>query len=185
MKFLNSALTIALTVCVATSAGAQDDTKKKRNQAGGKQITNQLMARFKKVEFTAEQKTKIAEITKKFVGEMQALRKESQALLTPEQRKARGAAMKAARAEGKKWKDIQAEVNKAAKIDESVMSKMKEVQKKTQAMQKSTREAIEALLTDEQKSSLPKPKRAAGKGKGKRKKKSDKKAEDKKSDGDK
>ena len=184
MKFLNSALTIALTVCVATSAGAQDDAKKKRNQAGGKQITNQLMARFKKVEFTAEQKSKIDEMTKKFVGEMQALRKESQSLLTPEQRKARGAAMKAARAEGKKWKDIQAEVNKAAKIDDSAMSKMKELQKKMQSLQKSNREAIEKLLTDEQKSSLPKPRKNAGKGKGK-KKNSDKKAKDKKADGDK
>ena len=142
------------------------------------------MARFKKVEFTAEQKTKIAEMTKKFVGEMQALRKESQSLLTPEQRKARGAAMKAARAEGKKWKDIEAEINKATKIDESAMSKMKELQKKMQSLQKSNREAIEKLLTDEQKSSLPKPRKNAGKGKGK-KKNSDKKAKDKKADGDK
>ena len=182
MKFLNSALTIALTVCVASSAGAQDETKKKRNQRGGKQITNQLMGRYKKVEFTAEQKTKVDEITKKFVSDIQAIRKENQALLTPEQRKARAAAMKAARAEGKKWKDIQTDVNEASKIDESVMAKMKELQQKTQATQKSAREAIEAVLTDEQKSLLPKPRRQAGKGKAKGKRKAGKKSEDKKSE---
>lgn len=163
------ATVFALAVCLMGSiSSAQDETKKKGKKKAG-DPTAQMMARFKKFELSEEQQAKMKEIAGKFAGKLVALRKEANAAFTKEARKARQEAMKKARGEGLKGKKLQEAVNKAAPVPEAAAA----AQKKMAEMQKEMREALTAVLTDEQKAKLPK--RGAGnKGKKKKKKKEDK-----------
>ncbi|MDB4671833.1 hypothetical protein OAF34_06825 [Pirellulaceae bacterium] len=174
--FRISAILGLAAVVLTTSTSAQDEKKKKRQNGSG-QIQSQLMGAFKSVEMSEEQKKKMVEVAKKFSGQILQLRKDTQAILSPEQRKSRQQAMKEAKAAGKKGKEIVDAANASAGIDKEIVAKLKEIQKKSQAIQKEARTALMALLSDEQKAGLPKKgkgnKGQGKKGKGKKKKSDD------------
>ena len=172
---IRSAIVFGLAICFLTNfAAAQDEEKKKKkgNRQGGRNVAGRMMARFKNVDLSDEQKNKMKEIVKKFSGKLQEMRKEQSTLFTPEMRKARNEAGKKARAEGLKGKELQAALNKAAPVSEEVAGKLKALQQKMGGIQKELSQALTAVLTDEQKAKLPK------RGQGNRGKKKNKKKED-------
>lgn len=171
---IRSAIVLTLAICMSASlSDAQDEKKKKKGQnRAGRQVATRMMARFKNVDLTDEQKSKMQEILKKHMGKLQELRKEMSSVITPEMRKARAEAGKKARAEGLKGKELRTAVEKAVEVPAEAAGKMKELQKKMTAAQKDIQAALAEVLTDEQKEKLPKRGgNRPGKGKGKKKKK--------------
>ena len=94
------------------------------------------------------------------------LNKKAGTIITPEQRKARSAASKKAKADGKKGKAARAAVNAAVKLSAEQKKALAEVNKARQVVIRAARAKFVEILTDEQKAKLPKKK-----GKKKKKKK--------------
>ncbi len=164
-RTLQGLLVLTLAVVLAMPAMAADEKKKKKKK--GRKAPAAVRVP-KDIVLTAAQKTQVAEINKEFAPQLVAINKKGATIVTPEQRKARGAAMKKARAEGKKGKEARAAVDAAAKITAEQKKALAELNKARQAITKAARAKFAAILTAEQKAKLPKPK-----GKKKKKKKAD------------
>lgn len=165
---------VALMLCFATVAVAQEDAKKgndkKKARAAGS-ANSFIMRAFKSVEMTDEQKKKAEAILAKHDGEMKDARKAVSAVLSKEENKAKNDARKKAAKAGLKGKEMTDAVEKAMGLSEEKMAKYVEALKKPAAVTKKVKDEIMALLTDEQKAKMPTPKKGKGKTKGKGKKK--------------
>lgn len=166
-QFVMTLSVVFLSAVVAFSCVADDAPKKKGNQGGKKNAEApafaQMMKTLEKVELSDEQKAQIKQLAGKLQEETKALREEG---LTMELTKKRAEVMKAAREAGKKGKELQ------AAGDEGFSEEEKAVLAKAGAAQTKFRNAVFALLTDEQKEVLPAaakrnlaPQQAKGKGK--------------------
>ncbi len=158
-------LVLTLAVLIATPALAADKKKKKKKK-GRKTPTAVKVP--KGIELTAEQKKQVAAINKEFGPQLAAVQKKINTVITPEQKKARSAAAKKAKADGVKGKAARAAINAALNLSADQKTKMKELAKERQAVQKAARAKFAEILTAEQKAKLPKKK-----GKKKKKKKAD------------
>ena len=157
-------LMLVLVLAIAAPLAAED--KKKRKKKPGKRAAAGARIQFPKgVEPSAEQQEKLAELRKEYGPKIVAIRKKQ--ALSKDVRKARAEALKKARAEGKKGKELRAAVAAAVPLTDE----QKAAQAKMRALQKEIRAAVFALLTDEQKAKLPK--RGGKKKGGKKKKKKD------------
>ncbi len=164
---------VALMLCFATVAVAQDDAKKgkdKKAKAAGS-ANAYIMRAFKSVEMTDEQKKKAEAILAKYDGEMKDARKAVASVLSKEENKAKNDARKEASKAGLKGKEMTEAVEKAMGLSEEKMAKYREALKKPAAVGEKIKGEIMALLTDDQKAKMPQPKKGKGKGKGKGKKK--------------
>ena len=165
---------VALMMCFASVAVAQDDAKKgndnKKARAAGS-ANSFIMKAFKSVEMTDEQKKKAQAILAKYDGEMKDARKAVSSVLSKEENKAKNDARKKAAKAGLKGKEMTDAVEKAMGLSEEKMAKYVEALKKPAAVTKKVKDEIMALLTDEQKAKMPTPKKGKGKTKGKGKKK--------------
>lgn len=163
---------VALMMCFASVAVAQDDAKKgndnKKARAAGS-ANSFIMKAFKSVEMTDEQKKKAQAILAKYDGEMKDARKAVSSVLSKEENKAKNDARKEAVKAGLKGKEMTDAVEKAMGLSEEKMAKYVEALKKPAAVTKKVKDEIMALLTDEQKAKMPTPKKGKGKGKGKTK----------------
>ena len=108
----------------------------------------------KSIELTAEQKTKLDALNKEFGPKLAECRKKQASIITADQKKARAEAMKKAKADGKKGKELRAAVNAALAITADQKTKQAETKKAMGALQKEIRTQFAALLTDEQKAKL-------------------------------
>ena len=162
MKTFVKALMVFSLIGLIGFAFAQDDkgAKKKGN--------NPAAGLLKKVDdlidLTAEQKEKIAKIKEEHGPKVAAAAKKLNDALTPEQRRARQEAQKAAKQAGKKGKEAQAEVLAAMKLTDEQKKAYDAAQKEVDDATNALRSALSEVLTDEQKAT------AGLKGKGKKKK---------------
>jgi Spy/CpxP family protein refolding chaperone len=108
----------------------------------------------KGIELTDEQKTKVDALNKEFGPKLAACRKEAAGVITADQKKARSEAMKAAKAAGKKGKELRAAAEAASKVTEDQKQKLTECKKAMGALQKEIRGQLAGILTDEQKAKL-------------------------------
>ena len=99
---------------------------------------------------------------------MAEVQKAVNGVISKEQRQARNAANKKAKADGVKGKKRNAAIQAALNLTDDQKAKMKELTKKRQDVQKAARAKFVEILTAEQKAKLPKKK-----GKKKKKKKKD------------
>lgn len=167
---------IALTLCFATVAVAQDDAKKgndKKKARAASSANSYIMKAFKSVEMTDEQKKKAEAVLAKYDGDMKDARKAVTSVLSKEENKAKNEARKEAAKAGLKGKEMTEAVEKAMGLSEEKMAKYREALKKPAAVTQKVKDEIMALLTDDQKAKMPKPKKGKGKGKGKKKPKGD------------
>lgn len=143
-------LVCALALIFVSSSFAEDAPKKKDKQAKGAKgpasgMVNKLTST---VELTAEQKDKLEKAANELNTTMATLRAEG---LTPDLNKKKGEAMKKAREEGKKGKDLEAAVVASLNLTEAQQAAMK----KAGAAQAAFQKAVATILTDEQIASLP------------------------------
>ena len=134
-----------LTVAFAAPAVAADKKKKKAPTA---------VKVPKSIELTAEQKTKVEALNKEFGPKLAECRKKAASIITADQKKARAEAMKKAKADGKKGKELRTAVNAAVAITADQKAQQAECKKATSALQKQIRTQFAGLLTDEQKAKI-------------------------------
>ncbi len=127
---------------------AAEDGAKKKGKGKGAKPSAAMVGKLSSVELTAEQKAKIDELASELDATMATLKEEG---LTAELTKKKAEAMKAAREEGKKGKNIEADVLASMGLTEAETALLK---KQGEAQTKFTK-GIAALLTDEQIATLP------------------------------
>jgi len=165
-RTLQGLLVLTLAVVLAMPAAAAEDKKKKKKKRGRRAPAAVRVA--KGIELTADQKKQVAAINKEYAPKLLELNKKARTIITPEQRKARSAAAKKAKADGKKGKAARAAVNAALNITAEQKKALAELNKARRVIFTAAREKFVSILTDEQKAKLPKKK-----GKKKKKKKAD------------
>jgi len=108
----------------------------------------------KGIELTVDQKTKVDALNKEFGPKLAECRKKAASIITADQKKARTEAVKKAKADGKKGKEVQAAANAAVAITADQKTQQTECKKAMGALNKEIRTQFAALLTDEQKAKL-------------------------------
>lgn len=154
-RTLQGLLVLTLAVVLAMPAMAADEKKKKKKK--GRKAPAAVRVP-KGIVLTAAQKTQVAAINKEFAPQLIELAKKARGIVTDEQRKARSAAAKKAKADGKKGKEARAAVDAAAKITAEQKKALGDLNKARQAINKAAGAKFAAILTAEQKAKLPKRK---------------------------
>ena len=108
----------------------------------------------KSIELTADQKTKLDALNKEFGPKLAECKAKANSIITADQKKAKAEAMKKAKADGKKGKELRDAVNAAVAITADQKAQQAECKKATSALQKQIRTQFAALLTDEQKAKI-------------------------------
>jgi hypothetical protein len=172
-------LALALVVLLGSSLfaaeGQQEGKRGKKGQRPKKPSVTRFLPKEVEATLSDEQREKVALLEKEFGPRLEEFAKKRAAILSPEQIKAQNEARKAAAEAGKKGKELQAAIDEAMKLTDDQVKKLAELKKESEPLNKTIREKVVALLTDEQKAQLPKrpEKKAAGekaKGRGGKKK---------------
>lgn len=135
---------------------AKEAKKKKKANAVKSPVLN-VLTLPKEITLTAEQQTKLDAVKTEFEGKLKELAKKQGEILTAEQKQARQAAMKSAKEAGKKGKEAKAEVDAAVKMTEEQKKQQEVVGAEIKEVQGKVREAINAFLTEEQKTHIKVP----------------------------
>ena len=154
---IRSFLLLLVSFILAAPLLAADENKAEKKPAKGKKAPAAALFNLPKtIQLTGEQQAKVKELIEKFNPRMAEIAAKQKEIITPEQAKARQEAMKKAREEGKKGKDLREAVEAAAQISGEQKQQLAEINKARQALQQEARAALMTLLTDEQKALLPK-----------------------------
>ena len=158
MRIARMVLVLALATLIAWPLFAAEPKKKERKKKpppcpAAKQVDGMVRT----LTLTDEQKTKLDEIKKEFGPKLMAAMKKMD-VLTPEQKKAKAEAAKKAKEAGKKGKEAREAVDAAVNITDQQKADMAEAKKEMGAIGKELKEKVMAVLTDEQKQRLKKPK---------------------------
>ena len=146
MKKIITILTACfLTVAFTAPAVAADKKKKK--------VPNVVKVP-KGIELDADQKTKVEALNKEFGPKLAECRKKQASIITKDQKKARAEAVKKAKADGKKGKELQAAANAVLALTDDQKAQQVECKKAIGALQKEIKTQFAALLTDEQKAKI-------------------------------
>jgi hypothetical protein len=152
MKTFVKAMMVLALIGMIGLAFAQD------NKGGKKKGGNPAAGLLKKVDaltdLTAEQKEKIAAINKEHEPKLAAAAKKVNDSLTPEQRRARQEAQKAAKDAGKKGKEAQAEALAAMKLTDEQKKTYDAAQKELDEANGAFRAALAGVLSDEQEAAV-------------------------------
>jgi hypothetical protein len=133
-----------LTVAFVAPAVAADKKKK----------TPVAIKAPKSIELTADQKTKLDALNKEFGPKLAECKAKANSIVTKDQKKARVEAVKKAKADGKKGKELRAAADAALAITADQKAQQAEVKKAMGTLQKQIKTQFVALLTDEQKAKL-------------------------------
>ena len=144
--FLGAALLLACPWLMAADKCKDPPKGKKAPQCPAAQRVDKMT---EGLTLTDDQKAKLGELKKEFGPKLMDAMKKSD-VLTPEQKKACGEAMKAAKAAGKDKKEVMQAGEAAAKISDEQKAKMAEAKKALAPLEKELREKAMAVLTSEQ-----------------------------------
>jgi hypothetical protein len=148
---------LLLAFAVITPTFAADKAKNKKPAAVAVKVP-------KGITLNEDQRGKLAALNKEFGPKLAACRKEAAGIVTADQRKAQAAAIKEAKAAGKKGKEIRAAAEAAANITGEQKTKQTECKKAMGALQKEIRTGLAEILTAEQKAQLKGGKKGDKKG---------------------
>ena len=118
----------------------------------------------KSIKLNEDQRAKLAALNKELGPKLAACRKEAAEIITADQKKARGAALKEAKAAGKKGKELREAAEAAFNVNEEQKTKLAECKKAMGALQKEVRAGLAAILTAEQKAQLKAGRKGGKKG---------------------
>ena len=150
MRTACAVLTLVGAVLIANSAAAAEKNEKKNVAIRYFQTVDQYL---KPVTLTEDQKSKLAALKKDYEPKFKEVYAK-QNVLTPEQKKAGDDAKKAAQAEGKKGKELNAAFDAAAKATDDQKAKKKEADKQLRDLEKEMHGKIVDLLTPAQKDQI-------------------------------
>ena len=153
MQKVQTALMMALALVIASAVvAAEKKAQKKAPPCPAAQRVERLTAGLT---LTAEQKAQFAPICKELGPKFKDAMKKGD-VLTPEQKKARGEAEKAAKAAGKTAKETAEAVAAAVMLTDEQKAKQAEVRKEMAPLEKELRDKVMAVLTPEQQEQLKK-----------------------------
>ena len=141
-----------LALAVITPTFADDKTDKAK--AKKKKPAATAIKVPKGIKLNEDQRAKLAALNKELGPKLAACRKDAAGIITADQKKARAAAIKEAKAAGKKGKELREAAEAAFKVSEEQKTKLAECKKAMGALQKEGRAGLAAILTDEQKAKL-------------------------------
>jgi Spy/CpxP family protein refolding chaperone len=113
---------------------------------------NPLFSAVEKLNLTDEQKAKVADLKKEYGPKLKEAHDQMDSILTPEQKKDRDEALKAAKAEKKRLSPK--ELGEVMKLTDEQKAKMAEAGKANHALYKEVRDKVMEILTPEQKDQL-------------------------------
>ncbi len=152
MKTVRTVLVLVVVLLIANTAGAAKK-KKDVSKDAGIPYFQQIDRTLKPVTLTDEQKSKLEDLKKEYGPKLkEAYAKQD--VLTPEQKKARDNARKAAKADGKKGEDVKAAGDAAVTLTDDQKKQEKEAHKQLHAVQKELHGKVMDLLTAEQKAQI-------------------------------
>ncbi len=176
MKTVCTAWVLVVALLIANSAGAAGKKKDGGKKESGIAYFQTIDHRLKPVTLTEDQKSKLDALKKEYEPKLKdAYAKQN--VLTPDQKKAGEEAKKAAKAAGKKGKDMGIAVTEAVKKTDDQKKQEKEARKQLGSLEKELRDKVSGLLTPDQKAQIDAAKPKKG-DKPAKVKKSDKPAKD-------
>lgn len=134
-------------------ASAQDEAPAKKLPPGVQQPFNVLNS----IKLSDEQGQKLEALKKEAVPKLTAAVKKVEDIYTKDQKKQRKEITDKAKADGKKGKELKAAVQEGLNLSADQKESLTKAEQELSDLQKATREQAIALLTDEQKASLPTP----------------------------
>ena len=105
----------------------------------------------KSIELSAAQKTKLDALNKEFGPKLAECKAKAGSIVTKDQKKARVEALKKAKADGKKGKELRAAADAALALTADQKAQQAETKKALLALNKEIKTQFAAILTDEQK----------------------------------
>ncbi len=150
MKSMSRMLLCLIALLLVSPAFGEDEAaaKPKGKNAKGKTASAGMVEKLMAVELTDEQKSKVTELAAELDATMATLKEGG---LTAELQKKKMEAMKKAREEGKKGKDLEAEVMASLNLT----AEQQELLKKAAEAQGKFQKGVAGLLTEEQMAKLP------------------------------
>lgn len=154
MKAFRTFCTLALLSYVASPVFAAVGTKKPAAPKNTVAYYNSIDKTLQPVTLSDDQSAKLDALKKDYQQKFDDGYAKEKNVLTPEQRKAGDEARKAARADGKKGKEVTQAVADAQKQTDEQKAKIKEARKELTALRKEFRGKVMDLLTADQKKQL-------------------------------
>lgn len=157
--FVRGLCAFSLALVLSVTLSAEEKKKEDKKPQEGKKPAVNLPAPLNAVKppLTEEQLKKVAGVQKEFAPQMAELTKKLNAIMTPERKKAREAAIKQANTDGKKGKEAEAIVQAAVKLTDEEAKSIKEIQGNLKKLNDEAAAKRFEILTDEQKASVKKP----------------------------
>jgi Spy/CpxP family protein refolding chaperone len=154
MRFARIALPVVvvlLVACTALAAGKKGDKKPATCPAA-----QQVDEMTKGLTLTGEQKASLADLKKEYGPKLMDAQKKVDCVMTPEQKKAALAAVKEARAAGKKGKEVHDAAAAAANLSDEQKTQMADAKKAAGALKKDLGKKVMSVLTPEQQAQVKK-----------------------------
>lgn len=149
-------LAVGLAVACPLLAGEKKGGKGREKKPPKCPAAERVERMLQGVTLTDDQKAKLDEVKKEFGPKLAETMQKIDSVLTDEQKKARAEAATAAKAAGKKGKEMAQAIEEALKLTDEQKTKMAELKKQMGELEKSLREKVISVLTPEQKDQLKK-----------------------------
>ena len=139
-----------LAVAMSSQVMAQEGKKKQSKRGQRIQAITQLKGKLAEIDLTEEQSKKVEEIIAKHKEDLTATAANRRELVNADANKKMAEARKAAQAEGKKGKDLQAAVMAASGLSEEDQKKLAEISQETQKVAAVMKQEVAKILSEEQ-----------------------------------
>ena len=139
-----------LAVAMSSQVMAQEGKKKQSKRGQRIQAITQLKGKLAEIDLTEEQSKKVEEIIAKHKEALTATAAKRRELVNADANKKMAEARKAAQAEGKKGKDLQAAVMAASGLSEEDQKKLAEISQETQKVAAVMKQEVANMLSEEQ-----------------------------------
>ena len=150
MKAVRHVLAVLMMFAVACPLWAAEGKKAGAKKPPKCPAAERMERMLEGLTLTAEQKAKLEPIGKEFGPKLTEAIAKQDALLTPEQKKARAEAGKAAREAGKKGKEMMEAIDAALKLPDDQKAKFNDARKAVGELDKALRAKVIEVLTPEQ-----------------------------------
>ena len=138
-----------LAVAMSSQVMAQEGKKKQSKRGQRIQAITQLKGKLAEIDLTEEQSKKVEEIIAKHKEALTATAAKRRELVNADANKKMAEARKAAQAEGKKGKDLQAAVMAASGLSEEDQKKLAEISQETQKVAAVMKQEVAKILSEE------------------------------------
>jgi len=157
MRIVSATLALAVSLLVAGNLLAAEKEKgKPHGDRGAGQEMGGPLSFLKGIDLTADQKSKLSNLMQEYKPKLVDTAKLFDSVLTPDQKKAREEAMKAAKDAGKGPKEIREAGRATVTLTDEQKAKLREVGKKVGPIYKEFHEKVMDVLTPEQKEQVKK-----------------------------